>query len=169
MAARGEGAKIILISACTTASNRGRWAIQETDNDFLPVGLAAPGALFHMATAVESIEALPQIGRRIANGLARPGGFVCHLSIPTGLQAMTVKNPMPRVLPAPALDVPPDSVIDQCVALLTKDPVALWLGYGARAASEGIRMLAERLGAPVTVLAAREREFFRKIIRCLSA
>src|SRR5882757_4212227 len=31
LAARGEGAKIILLSACTTASNRGRWAIQETD------------------------------------------------------------------------------------------------------------------------------------------
>ncbi len=149
LAARGEGAKIILLSACTTASNRGRWAIQETDSDFLPVGLTAPGALFHMATAIESIEALPQIGRRLANGLARPGGFVCHLSIPTGLQAMAVKNPMPAVLPAPALDAPPDSVIDQCVALLTKDPAALWLGHGARAASEGIRTLAERLGTPV--------------------
>jgi acetolactate synthase-1/2/3 large subunit len=150
LAARGEGAKIILLSACTTASNRGRWAIQETDSDFLPVGLTAPGALFHMATTVESIEALPQIGRRIANGLARPGGgFICHLSIPTGLQATTVKNPMPAVLPVPALDALPDSVIDQCVALLTKDRVALWLGHGARAASDGIRTLAERLGAPV--------------------
>src|SRR5256885_3028077 len=84
LAARGEGAKIILLSASTTASNRGRWAIQETDTDFLPLGLMAPGALFHMATVIESIDALPQIARRMANGLARPGGFVCHLSIPTG-------------------------------------------------------------------------------------
>jgi thiamine pyrophosphate-dependent acetolactate synthase large subunit-like protein len=149
LAARGEGAKIILISACTTASNRGRWAIQETDSDFLPVGLTAPGALFHMATTIESVAALPQIARRVANGFARPGGFVCHLSIPTGLQAVTVKNPMPSVLPTTALDAPPDSIIDECVALLTKDPVALWLGFGARAASDGIRTLAERLGAPV--------------------
>ncbi len=52
LAARGEGAKIILLSACTTASNRGRWAIQETDSDFLPAGLVSPGALFHMATTV---------------------------------------------------------------------------------------------------------------------
>ena len=37
-AARGEGAKIILLSACTTASNRGRWAIQETDSDIMPLG-----------------------------------------------------------------------------------------------------------------------------------
>jgi thiamine pyrophosphate-dependent acetolactate synthase large subunit-like protein len=149
LAARGEGAKIILLSACTTASNRGRWAIQETDNDFLPVGLTAPGALFHIATIIESIEALPQIARRIANGLARPGGFICHLSITTGLQAVAVTKPMPSILPAPALDVPPDSVIDQCVALLTQDPVALWVGHGARAASDGIKILAERLGAPV--------------------
>src|SRR5438874_7452851 len=78
LAARGEGAKIILLSASTTASNRGRWAIQETDTDFLPLGLMAPGALFHMATIIESIDALPQIARRMANGLARPGGFVCH-------------------------------------------------------------------------------------------
>src|SRR5436305_6372214 len=90
LAARGEGAKIILLSACTTAANRGRWAIQETDSDSLPVGLTAPGVLFHMATTIESVEALPQILRRVANGLARPGGFVCHLSIPTGLQASGV-------------------------------------------------------------------------------
>ena len=149
LAARGEGAKIILLSACTTASNRGRWAIQETDSDFQPVGLAAPGALFHMATAMESVEALPQIARRIANGMARPGGFVCHLSIPTALQAMPLPNPMPSILPAAPIPALPASLIDECVALLTAEPVALWIGHGARAASEGIRSLAERLGAPV--------------------
>ena len=149
LAARGEGAKIILLSACTTASNRGRWAIQETDSDFLPVGLTAPGALFHMATAIESIEALPQVARRIANGLARPGGFVCHLSIPTGLQALPFPNFLPGILPAQAPDALPESLIDECVALLSEGTAALWLGYGARAASEQVRTLAERLGAPV--------------------
>jgi len=149
LAARGEGAKIILLSACTTASNRGRWAIQETDNDFLPAGLIAPGALFHMATAIESVEALPQIARRMANGLARPGGFVCHLSIPTGVQAAPLTHPMPSILPAAPPDRPPGSVIDECAALLTQGPVALWVGHGARAAGDEIRDLAERLGAPV--------------------
>src|SRR3954469_9231572 len=114
LAARGEGAKIILLSACTTASNRGRWAIQETDSDFLPTGLSAPGVLFHMATTLESVGALPQIARRIANGLARPGGFVCHLSIPTGLQAVPVTHAMPTALPAPASDTPSDSVLEEC-------------------------------------------------------
>ncbi len=48
-----------------------------------------------------------------------------------------------------APDVPADSVIEECAELLTKDPVALWLGHGARLAAEEIRQLAERLGAPV--------------------
>jgi acetolactate synthase-1/2/3 large subunit len=34
-------------------------------------------------------------------------------------------------------------------ALLAEGPVALWLGYGARGAAEGIQSLAERLGAAV--------------------
>ena len=149
LAARGEGAKIIVLSACTTASNRGRWAIQETDSDFLPPGLVAPGALFHMATTVESVDALPQIARRIANGFTRPGGFVCHLSIPTGVQAVTMTRPMPAVLASTPSSVPPPPVLDECVNLLTRDSVAFWLGYGARAAGREIRELAERLGAPV--------------------
>jgi acetolactate synthase-1/2/3 large subunit len=102
-----------------------------------------------MATVLESVEALPQITRRIANGLARPGSFVCHLSIPTALQAMPLPNPIPSIVPTPSVPAPPASLIDECVALLTADPVALWIGHGARAASEGIRSLAERLGAPV--------------------
>lgn len=149
LAARGEGAKIILISAYTTSKNRGRWAIQETDSDSLPPGLTVPGALFHFATVIESAEALPQIARRIANGLAQPGGFVCHLSIPTGVQPMAVSDPLPESLPATALSFPSDYVIDQCVALLQQDPIALWIGHGARAASDEIRRLAERLNAPV--------------------
>jgi thiamine pyrophosphate-dependent acetolactate synthase large subunit-like protein len=149
MAARGEGAKIILLSACTTAKNRGRWAIQATDSDSLPAGLTSPGVLFHMATVMESVEALPQIARRIANGFARPGGFICHLSIPTSVQALPVTSPIASTLPAPALEIPAESVIDECAALLTQDPVALWVGHGARAAADGIRELAERLDAPV--------------------
>lgn len=149
LAARGEGAKIIVLSACTTASNRGRWAIQETDSDFLPLGLVAPGALFHMAATVESVDALPQVARRIANGFARPGGFVCHISIPTGLQAVMSTRPMPDIVRLSPLGVPAASVLDECLDLLTRDSVALWVGYGARAASSEIRELAERLGAPV--------------------
>jgi acetolactate synthase-1/2/3 large subunit len=149
LAARGEGAKIILLSACTSAGQRGRWAIQETGGDTIPAGLTSAGALFHMATVVESVDALPQIARRLANGLARPGGFVCHLAIPTALQAAPVANRLPGILPIHAPVAASDAVVKQCAALLTDGPVALWLGFGARAAAERIRTLAVRLGAAV--------------------
>ncbi|MFL6449576.1 MAG: thiamine pyrophosphate-binding protein [Bryobacteraceae bacterium] len=149
LAARGEGAKILLISACTTASNRGRWAIQATDSDFVPAGLTSPGPLFHMAATLESVEALPQVARRIANGFARPGGFVCHLSIPTGLQAAPLAQPLPKLLPVRAIDAPPQHLVEECAALLAKDSVALWLGHGARGSSQEIKELAVRLNAPV--------------------
>jgi acetolactate synthase-1/2/3 large subunit len=42
-----------LLSACTTAAHRGRWAIQETDAETMPLGLTAAGALFHLAAVVE--------------------------------------------------------------------------------------------------------------------
>ena len=159
LAARGEGAKVILLSACTTAAQRGRWAIQETDNDTMPLGLIAPGALFHMSTVIESVEALPQIFRRIANGLARPSGFVCHLSIPTGLQTLAVTNPMPRLLTAPSPVGPSESVVETCASLLTDGPTAIWVGHGARGAADGVRALAERLGAAV-MCSPRAKGFF---------
>ena len=149
LAARGEGAKVILVSACTTAAYRGRWAIQETDNDTMPLGLTAPGRIVPSGAVIESAEMLPQIFRRIANGLARPGGFVCHLSIPTAVQTHNVTAPTPSVLSAPAPAGAADSLVKKCASLLTEGPVALWVGYGARAAAGPIRELAERLGAAV--------------------
>ncbi len=85
----------------------------------------------------------------MANGLARPGGFVCHLSIPTGLQTTALTDPMPSFAAAPPPNRPDDFVIERCAALLTEGAVALWLGHGARAAADRIRSLAERLGAAV--------------------
>jgi acetolactate synthase-1/2/3 large subunit len=114
LAARGEGAKIVLVSACTTAAHRGRGAIQETDSDVMPLGLSGPGALFHFATVIESVESLPQVFRRVANGLARPGGFVCHLSIPTGLQTVALTSPMPRFGATASPNRPDDSVTERC-------------------------------------------------------
>ena len=115
----------------------------------MPLGLTAPGALFHLATVIESAEALPQIFRRVANGLARPGGFVCHLSIPTALQTHGVTFPIPSFSAAPTPTGAADSLVEKCASLLAEGPVALWVGYGARAAGDRIRALAERLGAPV--------------------
>lgn len=149
-AARGEGAKVILLSACTTAPQRGRWAIQETSAYTLPnSGIFSSGALFNYATIVESAEELPQIGRRLALGLSQAGGFVAHLSIPTGVQTSLLNTSLPRLDLCHSLATPSEETIAKCVQLLSEGPFAIWVGFGAREAANEIRELAERTGAAV--------------------
>ncbi|MBG1259468.1 scytonemin biosynthesis protein ScyA [Nostoc commune] len=150
-AARGEGAKVILLSACTSAPQRGRWAIQETSTYTLPSGgIFTPGALFNYAITIESAAQLPQIFRKLALAMAQPGGFVAHLSIPTAVQASLVEN-----ISLPKLDVTPfpmtasKQAIAKSVELLSSGPFAIWVGFGARDAAEEIIELAERTGAAV--------------------
>jgi thiamine pyrophosphate-dependent acetolactate synthase large subunit-like protein len=150
-AARGEGAKVILLSACTSAPQRGRWAIQETSTYTLPSGgIFTPGALFNYAITIESAAQLPQIFRKLALALAQPGGFVAHLSIPTSVQTSLVED-----ICLPQLDVPrfpitaPKEAIAKSVELLSSGPFAIWVGFGARDAADEIRQLAEKTGAGV--------------------
>ncbi|MBE9036549.1 scytonemin biosynthesis protein ScyA [aff. Roholtiella sp. LEGE 12411] len=150
-AARGEGAKVILLSACTSAPQRGRWAIQETSTYTLPSGgIFTTGALFNYAITIESAAQLPQIFRKLALALAQPGGFVAHLSIPTSVQTSLVED-----MCLPQLDVPrfgitaPKEAIAKSVELLSSGPFAIWVGFGARDAADEIRQLAEKTGAAV--------------------
>ncbi|YAF94692.1 MAG: scytonemin biosynthesis protein ScyA [Nodularia sp. CChRGM 3473] len=150
-AARGEGAKVILLSACTSAPQRGRWAIQETSTYTLPSGgIFTQGALFNYAITIESGAQLPQIFRKLALALAQPGGFVAHLSIPTGIQTTLIDS-----ISLPQLEVPSFLVtaqkeaIAQSVELLSAGKFAIWLGFGARDAAEEIRQFAEKTGAAV--------------------
>lgn len=149
-AGRGEGAKIIFVSACTSAPQRGRWAIQETSDLTLPSsGVFTSGELFNYATKVECAEQLPQISRRLALGLSQPGGFVAHLSIPTGVQTSSVSAPLPDRELAHLAVTPSEETLNHCVRLLSEGPFAIWLGFGARNAAEEIRQLAEQAGAAV--------------------
>ncbi|MEH2163832.1 MAG: scytonemin biosynthesis protein ScyA [Nostoc sp.] len=150
-AARGEGAKVILLSACTSAPQRGRWAIQETSTYTLPSGgIFTSGALFNYAITIESAAQLPQIFRKLAMALAQPGGFVAHLSIPTAVQTSLVEDvalPQLDVLPFPM--TPSKEAIAKSVELLSSGPFAIWVGFGARDAAEEILELAEKTGAAV--------------------
>lgn len=149
-AARGEGAKVLLISACTSAPQQGRWAIQETSALTLPTaGLFTSGALFNYATVVQSAEQLPQIARRLALGFSQPEGFVAHLSFPTAVQAQPVKTNLPEAQVLDNTPNPSDAVIKTCAKRLAKAPFAIWLGYGARHAAKEILELAEKTGAAV--------------------
>jgi thiamine pyrophosphate-dependent acetolactate synthase large subunit-like protein len=149
-AGRGEGAKVIFVSACTSAPQRGRWAIQETSDYTLPSsGMFTSGELFNYATKVECAEQLPQISSRLALGLSQPGGFVAHLSIPTGVQTSSLNAPLPDRELCHLPVTPSEETLTKCVQLLSEGPFAIWLGFGARNAAQEIRQLAEQTGAAV--------------------
>lgn len=149
-AARGDGAKVIFLSASTSAGNRGRWACQETSAYTMPsAGIFTSGALFHYATTLESADQLPEVARRLARGLSQPGGFVAHISIPTAIQTSSIKAPLPRVNFSQSAPTASEETISECVKLLSEGPFAIWVGFGARGAAQEIRELAEKTGAAV--------------------
>ncbi|MGJ5672200.1 MAG: ScyA-related TPP-binding enzyme [Nostochopsis sp.] len=150
LAARWEGAKVILVSAATPSPQRGRWALQETSNYTMPsTGLFTSGTIFDYATTLESSDELPEVARRLALGFARPGGFVAHLSIPTNIQTSRIKASLPKAPLSYALPTVSEETISECARLLSEGSFAIWVGFGARSAAEEIRQLAERTGAAV--------------------
>jgi acetolactate synthase I/II/III large subunit len=149
-AARWEGAKVIFLSPATSALQRGRWAFQETSTYTMPSEVfCSSSSLFHYASSIESGEELPEIARRLALGLGRPGGFVAHLSVPTTIQSSFLKAPLPSVTFSQTLTAAGEDAIAKSVQLLSSEPFAIWVGFGARSAAEEIRQLAERTGAAV--------------------
>ncbi len=150
LAARCDGAKLILLSPSTSAPQRGRWAFQETSAYTMShTGLFNSGALFDYATVVEHGDELPQIYRRLAIGLAQPGSFVAHLSIPTAIQTSLIGASLPSLNLSHALPVASEETISTCVKLLSEEKFAIWVGFGARNAASLIRQLAEKTGAAV--------------------
>ncbi|RMH22039.1 MAG: thiamine pyrophosphate-binding protein [Acidobacteria bacterium] len=150
-AARWEGAKVILVSGSTSAPQRGRWATQESSSYTLPQdALFGRGPIFDYALRMESPSELPEVIRRLALGLARPGGFVAHLGLPISLQSSRVeapKVPCRARLSSPA--VAPEDV-EHCAELLQEDEdLVVWLGFGARGSAPAIRALVERTNARV--------------------
>ncbi len=149
-AARSEGAKVIFISPTTSAPQRGKNAFQETSSHTMGnSGLFTSGKLFHYATTLECAEQLPETSRRLNSGLARPNGFLAHLSIPTGVQSSSEKKPMVSAKLSRSLPTASEKTVVECAKLLRKDSFAIWVGFGARKASVAIRELAERTGAAV--------------------
>ena len=149
-AARWEGAKVIFLSPSTSAPQRGRWAFQETSTYTMPnAGVFTSGTLFDYATTLECSDELPQISKRLAVGLARPGSFVAHLSIPVAIQTSLLKTSVPRVTLPQILATVSEETISECGRLLSSGSFAIWVGFGARGAAKEIRQLAERTGAAV--------------------
>ncbi|MEC4813185.1 MAG: ScyA-related TPP-binding enzyme [Scytonema sp. PMC 1069.18] len=148
--ARGEGAKVIFLSAATPGGNRGRWACQETSAYTMPVsGIFTSGKLFNYATTIESGDEIPEISRRLALGLAQPGSFVAHISIPTTLQMTPLKVQLPEMEFSYSVPTATEEAIAECGRLLSEEPFAIWVGFGATHAAPEIRQLAEITGAAV--------------------
>ncbi|MBN3891822.1 MAG: thiamine pyrophosphate-binding protein [Nostoc sp. JL31] len=150
LAARWEGAKVIFVSASTSAPQRGRWACQETSTYTMPsAGIFTSGQIFHYATTLESSDELPEVSRRLALGLGQPGGFVAHISIPTNIQTSSLKTSLPRLTLSHGVVTAAEETIAKSVQLLSEGPFAIWVGFGARGAAKEIRQLAENTGAGV--------------------
>ncbi len=150
LAARWEGAKVILVSASTATSQRGRWAIQETSPYTMPSkGIFTSEPLFHYATTLESGDELPEVYRRLTKGITRPDGFVAHLSIPTNIQTSSVKTSLPQETLCQPPITATEETVSECARLLSEGPFAIWVGFGARGAAAEIRKFAETTGAAV--------------------
>jgi acetolactate synthase-1/2/3 large subunit len=147
VAARQEGASVIVLSGITPASRRGQGATQETDASGPVADLLRAGPVFHVAQVLESAEQVETALRRLAIALARPGGCVAHLGVPTdvGLAMAPHGRRVAAVRQAPRAFDP--GLLDGLAAALLTGRVVVLAGRGARGAALG--ELADRCGVGV--------------------
>ena len=151
MAARADGAKLLVVSGATSRAQHGRGAVQETSPATAPAGLTTAGPLFHLAAQPETVGELGHFLQQLALGWAGPGGFVAHLALPLSLQTeLCDPAAAPRVgawavtPPAPSADV-----LDDVLARLGRGRAALWIGHGCRDAAAELVTFAEAARLPV--------------------
>ncbi len=149
-AARWDGGKVLMVSACTSPAHRGRVATQETGPTTLPgVGLFLSGAPFHFATILDHPAQLGAVGATLARGFVAPGGFVAHVSLPISVQRDHVARlGLPHLTIEHPVTVSRD-VVEAAVKMLVGRRFVVWLGFGARRAERQVRAFVERTGAMV--------------------
>lgn len=146
IAARWEGAKMLLVSGYTGSERRGRFSLQESNDHTLAAGIYSPGGLFDHAVALEHEAELPTVLRALARGFASRRGFVAHVALPLGVQSRTAPQ---AALTLAATDVAPNDATMAEVCNRLREPFAVWVGHGARHAAAQIRKLIDRTNAPV--------------------
>lgn len=150
MAARWDGAKIVLVSGATSAAQRGRWATQETSSYTMPQdALYTHGPIFDFAVRMESPSEFPEVMRRVSLGLTRPGGFIAHVCLPIGIQSKRVDLPRKRTIATISRPTVTAVEASACAQLLAEGPFAIWVGFGASEAAPLVEKLVERTGAKV--------------------
>lgn len=152
MAARVDGAKLLVISGFTSRALVGRGAVQETGLRTMPSELTRPGSIFHEVVLPEDEDELVHALGRITRGLAGPGGFVAHLGLSLAIQTRILAAPLPTFAAAPWSIEPPapsEAALDACLRALADPSAAIWAGHGARRASAALRTFSERARMPV--------------------
>lgn len=148
MAARYEGAKVLLISGYTDPAYVGRFPIQETSPLSLPPQtLHTPNQTVQGVTILDSPQSLAGVWEACAAGFARSTGYVHHLALTVPAQRGHLPVPLSAPPRATAADTP---ALDQALlSRLAAGRCALWVGWGARRAAAAVAELSERLDAPV--------------------
>ncbi|MBZ5709139.1 thiamine pyrophosphate-binding protein [Nannocystis pusilla] len=150
MAARVDGAKLLVVSGFTSRSQQGRGAVQETSAASMPADVTRAGSIFHDVFVPESEDELAGALGRIVRGLTAPGGYVAHLGLPLSLQGKLL--PTPRPLGAAWRFDPPAptrGAVDACLDALRDPGAAIWVGHGALAARDDLLRFAEAAHLPV--------------------
>lgn len=158
MAARVDGAKLVVISGFTSRHQAGRGAVQETSLHSMPAELTRPGSLFHDVAIPETEAELVSALARIQRGLAAPGGFVAHLGLPLALQTQAFEAAPEKRKEfgylqakqwrfAPAAPAP--AALDACLDALADPTAVIWVGHGCLPAFAELIRFAEAADLPV--------------------
>ncbi len=149
-AARWEGAKVLLVSAATSAAQRGRWAFQETGA--CPVthsGVFPGGGMFDESLLLDDPASFAVVANRVLRGLRRAGPYVAHLQLPVSLQSAPAPDAVLRAPESLGHVTCGATALDVVLQLLAGSSFVVWAGFGARGAGPVLRRFAERTGAPV--------------------
>ena len=149
MAARWDGAKVVLVTGATSVAQRGRWATQETSSYTLPQdALYSSGSIFDFAVRLEHPSELPEVLKRVSIGLSRPGGFVAHICLPMSMQSKRIDlDQVRREITRQSAPAVTTHDLEMTARLLKPSPFVIWAGFGATAAAPLVRELMERSGA----------------------
>jgi acetolactate synthase-1/2/3 large subunit len=150
MAARADGAKLLVISGATSRRLLGRGAVQETGSFTMPGVLMQAGQIFHFASQPETVDELRGAMAALASGWGRPGGFVAHLALPLSLQTQMLDDSAllsPPTWQQPPMD-PTEETLDMVLDRLNERAL-LWVGHGARHAAAPLARLVRDARLPV--------------------
>lgn len=145
VASRREGAHVVFVTGSTPLDQIGRGAFQETSPDNGLDSIAR--SLVDHSEALHRASALDRLLATLADGLARPQGFTAHVALPLSIQSTPVAARMPARHAYAGTDV--ERHARAIADAIGGRRLAIWVGFGARRASEAIRALAERTGAVV--------------------